>query len=215
MVQPAFHHQQIAGFAGRMGTAAESMLAGWRGKELIDISSEMTRLTYTIAGQTLFSFNPGPDAETVETANRGDIYAVMNKLHPDVVITWQNSEVCRGHQGVRDFFERMGKKSFKGYKLPPTPDGLTILHGGDTGISFGETIGSFSLLGKEHEIQSRWTAGLVRENGKWLLASYHISMNTLDNPLPDGAKQGLYLAAGLALATGILAGCLIGRRKKA
>lgn len=153
--------------------------------------------------------------EIIESITRGDIEAVTKNLHPDVVITWQNSEVCRGHQGVRDFFERMGKKSFKGYKLPPTPDELTILHGGDTGISFGETIGSFNLLGKDHEIKSRWTAGLVKENGKWLLASYHISMNALDNPLLNGAKQGLYLAAGLALAAGILAGFLIGRRKKA
>jgi hypothetical protein len=40
-------------------------------------------------------------------------------------------------------------------------------------------------------------------------------MNALDNPLLNGAKQGLYLAAGLALATGILAGFLIGRRNKA
>jgi ketosteroid isomerase-like protein len=153
--------------------------------------------------------------EIIEAITRGDIEAVMKNVHPNVVITWQNSEVCRGHQGVRDFFNRMGKKSFKGYKLPPTPDELTILHGGDTGISFGETIGSFNLLGKEYEIKSRWTANLVKENGKWLLASYHISMNALDNPLLNAAKRGLHITGGLALAAGILAGYFIGRRKKA
>lgn len=80
MVQPAFHHKQIAGFAGRMGAAAESMLAGWRGKEVIDISSEMTRLTYTIVGQTLFSFNPGKDAETIETAMGTILPHVFSRL---------------------------------------------------------------------------------------------------------------------------------------
>lgn len=85
MVQPAFHHQQIAGFAGRMGAAAESMLAGWRGKELIDISAEMTRLTY-IVGQTLFSFNPGKEAATIETAMPSILPHVFNRLGQ--IINW-------------------------------------------------------------------------------------------------------------------------------
>ena len=59
----------------------------------------------------------------------------------------------------------------------------SIFHGGDTGISFGETVANYNLFGKDYEIKSRWTATLVKENGKWLLAAYHISMNTLDNPL--------------------------------
>ncbi len=151
----------------------------------------------------------------IEAINQGDIDGVIRHVHPDAVITWQNSEVCRGQKGLIEFFERMGKDSFKGYKVPPTPDELTIFHGGDTGISFGETVAEYKLLGKDYELKSRWTATLVKVDGKWLLAGYHISMNVLDNAILSAAKSGLYLAAGVALVIGILIGRILWKRRAA
>ena len=150
-------------------------------------------------------------AEIIEAINKSDIDAVVKRVHPNVVVTWQNNEVCRGHKGLRDFFERMGKDTFKGYKMPPTPDELTILYGGDTGVSFGQTVAQYKLFGKEYELKSRWTATVVKENGHWLLASYHISTNVLDNPLLNTAKQALYIAGGVALLVGLGAGLLMAR----
>lgn len=154
-------------------------------------------------------------AEMITAITQGDIDTVLQHVHPNVVVTWQNAEVCRGRQGLKDFFERMGKKSFKGYKVPPTPDELTILYGGDTGISFGETVGEYKLLGKSYEIKSRWTATLVKENGKWLLAGYHISMNSLDNPLLTATKKSIPVVAGVALLLGFIIGRLLARRRTA
>lgn len=152
--------------------------------------------------------------EVVEAITRGDIDSVLSHLHPDAVITWQDNQVCRGRDGLKEFFEKRGKNTFKGYKVPPTPDGLSILYGGDTAISTGETVASYSLLGREHELLSRWTATLVKEDGRWLLAGYHLSMNVLDNPLLNTAKNGLYLATAVALLAGIGIGILIARKKR-
>ncbi len=81
MDQPAFHHRQIAGFAERMTGAAASMLSNWRASGgPLDISSEMARLTYSIVGQTLFSFNTGHDAATVERAMRVILPHVFGRL---------------------------------------------------------------------------------------------------------------------------------------
>lgn len=153
--------------------------------------------------------------EIIDAITKGDIDGVLGRVHPDVVVTWQNSEVCRGRNGLKEFFERMGKKSFKGYKVPPTPDELTILHGGDTGISFGEVVAEYRLLGKSYELKSRWTATLVKVDGKWQLAAYHLSMNVLDNPILTTARQGLYLGAAIALVIGILIGRMFTRRRTA
>jgi uncharacterized protein (TIGR02246 family) len=152
--------------------------------------------------------------QIIDAITKGDIDRVMLSVHPDVVITWQNNEVCRGHQGLREFFERMGKEAFKGYRKPPTPDELTILHGNDTGVSFGETVADYHLLGSSHQMKSRWTSTLVKENGRWLLAGYHISMNVLDSPILNAAKRALYWAGGLALLVGVVAGFFLGRRTK-
>lgn len=149
----------------------------------------------------------------ITAITQGDIATVLRHVHPNVVVTWQNAEVCRGQQGLKDFFDRMGKKSFKGYKVPPTPDELTLLYGSDTGITFGQTVAEYRLLGKSYEIKSRWTATLVKENGKWLLAAYHISMNTLDNPLLTAAKRSAAIAAAAALALGLATGIFLRKRK--
>ena len=153
--------------------------------------------------------------ELLDAVGKGDIDRIVASTHPTVVITWQNNEVCRGHQGVRDFFLRTGKQSFKGYKLPPTPDDLTILHGGDMGIATGKTIAQYNLLGSEHELESRWTATLVKENGRWLLAGYHLSMNVLDNALLNAAKSGLIWAAVVAGILGLALGWILFGRKRA
>ena len=151
----------------------------------------------------------------IDAIKKSDIDSVLKHVHPDAVITWQNSEICRGQKGLKEFFERMGKDSFKGYKVPPTPDELTIFHGGDTGISFGETVAEYHLLGKSYELKSRWTATLVKVDGKWLLAGYHISMNVLDNAILSAAKSGIYLAGGVAFVIGILIGRILWKRRAA
>lgn len=151
-------------------------------------------------------------SQIIDAVVQGNIDRVIQHVHPDVVVTWQNSVVCRGWQELKDFFIQQGKDSFKGYKLPPTPDELTIFHGGDTGISFGETIAEYKLLGRKYELKSRWTATLVKENGVWLLAAYHLSMNVLDNPILGAAKTALYFGVGVALIGGILLGRILTRK---
>ena len=144
----------------------------------------------------------------------GDIDKTLTYVHPNVVVTWQNLEVARGHQGLRDFFQRTGKDMFKGYKTPPTPDDLTILYGGDTGVSWGTSVGQYQVAGQSLEFTNRWTATVVKENGRWLLASYHVSNNTMDNPLLNAAVRSLIYVGIAALVVGLLIGWLLGRRRR-
>ncbi len=185
------------------------------------------RMVLTFLGLLMFSVSlhaaedPAHDElralriEMVDAITRGDIDTVLKHVDPDIVITWQDNQVCRGKDGLKEFFEKSGKTTFKGYKVPPTPDGLAILYGSDTAISTGETVAAYTLLGKEHEMHSRWTATLVKRDGQWLLAGYHISMNVLDNPLLNAAKNSLYVASGVALLLGVGIGVMISRRKRA
>lgn len=147
-------------------------------------------------------------ATLLDAITAADIGRVLTMLDENVVITWQNGEVNRGHAGVRTFFERMGRQAFGGYRVPPEPDELTILHGGDAGISFGRSVGQFNLLGSSWEFENRWTATLVKRDGQWKLASYHVSWNALDNPLLNAATRSLYPATAAALVAGVLLGVL-------
>jgi ketosteroid isomerase-like protein len=150
----------------------------------------------------------------IEAITKGDFERTLSLVHTNLVVTWQNAEVCRGHKGLREFFNRVGQQTFRGYKVPPTPDELTILYGGDTGISFGSTVASYQLFGRDYEFVSRWTATVVKENGRWLLSSYHISMNVLDNPLLNGAKKALYWFGGIACLAGFALGIIVTKTRR-
>jgi uncharacterized protein (TIGR02246 family) len=144
--------------------------------------------------------------EVVAAIVAGDVEAQLKHVHPNVVVTWHNHVVCRGHDGLRKFMEKSGSTAFKGYKVEPEADELTILHGGDTGISFGRSVGTFQL-GKEFEWENRWTATLVKEDGRWLVAAYQVSINAVDNPILNSATSMLGWVGGGAGGIGLLLGC--------
>jgi ketosteroid isomerase-like protein len=155
--------------------------------------------------------------DMVSAINRGDIEGIVALLHPNVVVTWQDGSVCRGREQVHRFYLDMAakksKRAFQGFKVPPTPDELTILYSGATaGVVYGYNVGRFFLLGREVEMHNRWTATVVKEQGEWLIAGYHVSMNILDNPLLNGVKKTAIVGAGAALLLGFLGGKLLGGR---
>lgn len=58
LMQPAFHRDSVAGFAVSMGQACEDMFDRWRayrGAGEVDLSQQMTRLTFNIVARSLFS----------------------------------------------------------------------------------------------------------------------------------------------------------------
>lgn len=157
--------------------------------------------------------------QLVKAISDGDMDAIEPLLHPNLVVTWQDGQVCKGPAEIRKFYAAMAaksKKTFQGYKVPPTADEPTILYSGaTTGVAYGYNVGVFHLAGKDFEMPNRWTATMVKENGKWLLSSYHVSMNVLDNPLLNAVKCIAIIGAALALVGGFLVGLMLGRRKKA
>lgn len=54
MAQPAFHATRIAAYADVMASSAADVCEGWTDSAVVDIHAEMTRLTLSIVGKTLF-----------------------------------------------------------------------------------------------------------------------------------------------------------------
>jgi cytochrome P450 len=68
MMQPAFHHQRIAGYGEAMVEHAERLTAGWSDRETRDVAREMTVLTLGIVGRTLFDADVDAEAEEIGEA---------------------------------------------------------------------------------------------------------------------------------------------------
>lgn len=148
----------------------------------------------------------------------GDIEKQLTFLHPNVVVTWHNAEVSRGHQGVRDYLDRYlsgPEKLVTKYSVDLKVDELSILYGGDTAIAWGSGLEHFSLAnGPSFDLEARWSATVVKEDDRWLIANLHVSDNLFDNPLTRAAWTTTYWAGGGALLLGLVIGVLLGRKSK-
>lgn len=156
-------------------------------------------------------------AAAVDAVGKRDLDALSALLAPDVVVTWANAEVSRGPEQVRAYVKRMLEGSariVKEFRTEVTVDALTVLYGGDTGVSYGGSVDSFELAaGKKFTLESRWSATLVKRDGKWLIASFHTSPNLFDNPLLAAAKRSALFAGLGGFLLGGAAGFLLARTR--
>jgi uncharacterized protein (TIGR02246 family) len=143
--------------------------------------------------------------------NDKDLDALLRDVHPNAVVTWQNGEVSRGHQGIRDYYNRMmtgPNRVVESVKAAADVDELTILHGDRNGLAFGRLEEDFALTdGTAFHLSNRWTADVVKEGGRWVIAGLHVSANIFDNPvLHIAVRRTAWWVGGIALAAGLLLG---------
>jgi ketosteroid isomerase-like protein len=160
--------------------------------------------------------------EMMEAFKARDIERLLSHLHPNAVVTWQNAEVSHGRDGVKQYYQKMmvGEDSrVKSVTADLAVDDLSILYGDDTAIAYGTLSENFVLRsGLSFDLGNRWTATLVRGDGEWLVAAFHVSTNMFENGLQDRLLQwNTIKSGGIALVIGALLGILIknllGRRK--
>lgn len=151
----------------------------------------------------------------VEAIQKGDIDKLATYLDPDVVVTWQNGEVSRKPDGVRDYYERMMKgpqRVVESVTIDPTVDDLTHLYG-DTGVAYGSSKDDFKLAdGKELNLLTRWTATVVKKQGTWKVAAFQASVDMFDNAvLRLAIARTAWWAGGIAAVVGLILGFVLAR----
>lgn len=157
----------------------------------------------------------------VKSFNVRDYAGFLRHLHPNVVATWQNSEVAHHPEGVEAFMRKMSEgdsKVVERVQADLKVDELTSLYNDkNTGVAFGTVDQDFEFAnGKHLQLTSRWTATFAKENGRWLLVAFHVSANVFDNPIIALAVKKTALGIGIGSAViGLVAGWLLGRLRKA
>jgi ketosteroid isomerase-like protein len=149
----------------------------------------------------------------VAAVNKGDLDGIAAYCHENIRFTAPDATISRGPEGVRKYYldKTQGPDAVvASFKSNPVVDDLTLLYGGDTGVATGTSTDHFKLTnGMEFDLHTRWSATLVRENGRWLIANYHTATDVFDNPLLNSAKRMLYLASAIALVLGLVLGMVL------
>src|SRR5688572_16755803 len=83
-----------------------------------------------------------------ESLNKRDLEGLLGFALANVVATWQDARVSRGHSGVRSYYQEMleGDDSVvRQVQTEITVDELAHLYGGDTAVSTGDMVQHFQL----------------------------------------------------------------------
>ena len=153
----------------------------------------------------------------------GDIEPILEFVHDDFVLVAMNGDISVGKQGIRDYFrDKMAGPEATVASVHHTFNAaaLSTLYGDDTAVAYGDSPGTYELTdGRTLVADTNWTATMVKENDRWLLASFQFAPSIFDNPVVDAAIGMVYKAAAIAgiigLVVGFLLARLLGRRRGA
>ena len=153
--------------------------------------------------------------------NTGDYPAMLEKYcHKDIIATWQDGTTSEGHAGVIAEFDKL-KQFIDKMTVDATTDKRLILNDGNLVISSGEMKDHYVLgRGPSVNLNSRWSATLIKDDDRWLLASFSASTNAFDNEVVSlyltSQKYTVSAAAGLiGIGIGLLLSRIMNRRSKA
>jgi ketosteroid isomerase-like protein len=148
--------------------------------------------------------------------NKRDIKKMLEFLHPEVIVIWQNGEVSKGHKQVEDYYQRMllNKDSVVDTITAhvEVPE-LSMLLGKDKTVaeSWGTLGDKYKLRdGKKFDLNSHWSATLVKDGKRWLIVNAHLSANVFENQVMLLAikQTAMWIGGGAAIA-GLLMGILV------
>lgn len=151
-----------------------------------------------------------------DALNARDLDALLANVDDKLVFTAMNAESGYGKEHVRNYFNKMlngDKKIVENIKVDFVPDALATFYGPDVAVSAGNANSHYELTnGMKFDVVARWTATLVRKDGRWLVGTFHYSTNMFKNPVLDAQRKWLLMAGGgVALLLGIV-GFIIGRK---
>ena len=149
--------------------------------------------------------------------NERDIRAALKHLHADVLITYYNAEVTRGHGEAVAYFSRMMEGAGAIVKEYSTEAevGSPAIFVGDTAVAYGTTTESYKLAeGLEFTLQGNWSTTVQKHDGQWMVRAIHFSTNLFDNPLLSGAEQVSWWAAGGGFVVGLVVMWTAGRVRR-
>jgi uncharacterized protein (TIGR02246 family) len=154
-------------------------------------------------------------ATMTKALNERDLDTIVANVDPNVVFTTMNNDVRRGPDQIRAYFNEMLTAPghiVKDVKVSFEADALTTLYGGYAGVAYGTSNDHYELTnGDKFDVKGRWSCTMVKNDERWVIASFHYSTNVFDNPILDRYKS-MYLPIGAgALVAGLIIGWFIGR----
>ena len=161
-------------------------------------------------------------AEVTQAINNQDISKLGEHLAEEFVFTAVDQTVLTDVASIKKYYDRMLKADdspVTSLQMAPAAEVLTRFLDADTGYCYGASKDTYTVRGNGRTVvmPSRWTALVVKENGRWKIKAVHTGVNFMDNPVIDSLKmlawRNQLIAAAIGILLGLVVGVLLGRKR--
>jgi len=155
-----------------------------------------------------------------EALNTRNIEGLRPILNDPFFITAIDQKTFTDLGQFKSYYEQFftGEKApLKSITFNPVADIKTTFITENTGICYGTSGDAYVFKnGQSKQMNTKWTATVVKTSDGWKLANLHLAVNALDNPLLQTLREKMYMIAGAGVVVGLVLSWLIGfmRRKK-
>ncbi|GEM_PF-729429 len=145
-----------------------------------------------------------------DAANAKNFDALKPLFYEKFSITTVDQKTFTNLEDFKAYFVGMftgDKAPLKSITFNPEADTLTEFIGDNMGVSRGSSNDTYAFTdGDTRTMTSRWTATLIKDNGRWKIVNLHFGTNLVDNPVVNTMKSYLYKVGGIAGGVGLLIG---------
>jgi len=154
-------------------------------------------------------------AEATTALNKLDAAALRKHLADGFVLTFADQSVVTDPaqlDGYIDGYFKGKDAPLKSVQILPEATEKVRFIDSRTGVVHGTSADTYTLADDSSLVlDTHWTATVVKQDGQWLVQTFHAGVNMLDNPILDAAAQGTLMAAGIGLLAGLLLGAVLMR----
>ena len=156
--------------------------------------------------------------DVTQAINTEDIKNIGSFFAKDYIYVGADQSAVTNHEEFVAYYDQLlgGKNALlKSLNFQPKALMKTKFIQDNVGIVYGESNDTYVLAGgHKTQVQSKWSATLLKEDGKWKVASLHNGVNFYDNPEITNFINFWKMAALGALVFGIALGFIIRGRVK-
>jgi ketosteroid isomerase-like protein len=161
--------------------------------------------------------------DVVAAINAKNLAAIDPLLHKPFLATAITQETFNDATKMRAWFEGLFTRpllKLSRLHIDAEADELAQIYTGTFAVARGSTKERYEMAdGRGFDIQGRWTATAIKENGRWSVLSIHDGTNFIDNPVIGAIERNAlnfaFAGGAIGALVGALLGFFIGRRRKA
>jgi len=157
-------------------------------------------------------------ADLTAAINTRDYAAMQANLHQPFMATVITQDSFSDFDKLKDYFDSLYTRDtlrVKSISVAAEADELSQIFQGTFALTKGSTKEHYKMAdGRDFDVDGRWTAISLKEDGKWKVLAVHTGTNFLDNPVLNAIEKSVIWFGLGGLLIGLTAGFLAGRRLK-